>query len=66
LFKETTPFVTEITLNLEKKLNSLSLNMLYLLIDKLIEWRDNKVRAPRAVFLTGAGTKSYCVGGDLV
>jgi enoyl-CoA hydratase/carnithine racemase len=52
------------TLNSEKSLNSLSLPMVELLGPKLSEWQANSAIA--AVFLQGAGDKSFCAGGDVV
>lgn len=52
------------TLNAEKSLNALSLDMINALQPKLTEWaeRDEVV----AVWLEGAGEKAFCAGGDIV
>lgn len=51
------------TLNSERSLNSLSLDMIELLLPALRRWADD----PRvvAVFLQGAGEKAFCAGGDV-
>ncbi|MFA7552779.1 MAG: enoyl-CoA hydratase/isomerase family protein [Spongiibacteraceae bacterium] len=51
------------TLNAEKTLNSLSLEMVDLLYTQLLAWQqdDNIV----AVLLQGAGQKAFCAGGDV-
>lgn len=51
------------TLNAEKKLNSLTQEMVALLDDQLVEWEqdDNVV----CVWLQGAGEKAFCAGGDV-
>ena len=51
------------TLNAEKTLNSLSMEMVDSLYAQLLEWqRDEKVVA---VFLQAAGEKAFCAGGDV-
>lgn len=51
------------TLNSERSLNSLSLDMIALLLPALQRWAaDDKVMA---VFLQGAGEKAFCAGGDV-
>lgn len=53
-----------ITLNSPKTLNSLSLEMVKLMDNKLIDWeRDDDLAC---VFLQGAGDKAFCAGGDVV
>lgn len=51
------------TLNSERSLNSLSLDMIALLQPALARWAAD----PRvvAVFLQGAGEKAFCAGGDI-
>lgn len=51
------------TLNSERSLNSLSLDMIELLLPALQRWATD----PRvvAVFLQGAGEKAFCAGGDV-
>lgn len=51
------------TLNVEKTLNSLTLDMVELLLDKLQQWQSDERIA--AVFLDGAGEKAFCAGGDV-
>ncbi len=51
------------TLNEEKTLNSLSIEMVELLLEQLTAWQDSSDIA--AVFLQGAGQKAFCAGGDV-
>lgn len=51
------------TLNAEKSLNSLSVEMVSLLRPQLDAWRQDKRIA--CVFLQGAGEKAFCAGGDI-
>ena len=55
--------VAEITLNRPEALNALSVPDLQALEAALIESRDD--REIRAIILTGAGTRAFCVGADL-
>jgi len=51
------------TLNSERSLNSLSFDMIGLLLPAMQRWAmDGKVMA---VFLQGAGEKAFCAGGDV-
>lgn len=51
------------TLNSERSLNSLSLDMIQLLLPAMRRWAgDERVVA---VFLQGAGEKAFCAGGDV-
>lgn len=52
------------TLNAEKSLNALSLEMIGLLTHQLIEWSINDKIA--CVVLRGAGDKAFCAGGDII
>ena len=52
-----------ITLNVEATLNSLTLEMVDLLQEKLDLWRDNDEIA--AVFIDAVGEKAFCAGGDV-
>lgn len=52
------------TLNSEKSLNALSLEMVELLAPKLNEWQGREDIA--VVVLEGAGEKAFCAGGDVV
>lgn len=52
-----------ITLSVEKTLNSLTLPMVDLIREQLLEWQDDERIA--AVFLQGAGEKAFCAGGDV-
>ena len=51
------------TLNAEKSLNALSLDMIRLLSRRLAAWRDDPALA--CVVLNGAGDKAFCAGGDV-
>ena len=51
------------TLNIEKALNALNLNMVQALSAQLNAWqRDDNIAA---VVLDGAGEKAFCAGGDV-
>lgn len=52
-----------VTLNVAATLNSLTLEMVDLLQEKLYAWRDDDAIA--AVFIDGAGEKAFCAGGDV-
>ena len=52
-----------ITLSVAATLNSLTLEMVDLLQEKLDAWRDDESIA--AVFIEGAGEKAFCAGGDV-
>lgn len=51
------------TLNVEKTLNSLSLEMIDLISAQLVEWQDD-ARIVAIVF-RGAGDRAFCAGGDI-
>ena len=51
------------TLNVEKTLNSLSLEMIDLLFPQLVRWQDDD-RVALVVF-QGAGDRAFCAGGDI-
>ncbi len=42
IFLKKSPHVTEVLLNNSKKMNYLNLNMLCLMIDKMVEWNNDK------------------------
>ncbi|GAB3265142.1 enoyl-CoA hydratase/isomerase family protein [Chitinimonas naiadis] len=52
------------TLNAEKSLNALSLEMIRTLAPRLAEWREDADVA--CVVLQGVGEKAFCAGGDVV
>ncbi len=52
------------TLNAEKSLNSLNLQMIDLLQERFSAWEVDDAIA--CVFLQGAGDKAFCAGGDVV
>lgn len=51
------------TLNEEKTLNALSIEMVDLLYQQLLAWQDDSAIA--CVLLEGAGEKAFCAGGDV-
>jgi enoyl-CoA hydratase/carnithine racemase len=51
------------TLNSEKSLNALSLDMVKSLLPKLIQWQEDPSIA--MVVLEGSGEKAFCAGGDI-
>jgi enoyl-CoA hydratase/carnithine racemase len=53
----------KVTLNVAATLNSLTLQMVDQLQEKLEAWRDDDAIA--AVFIEGAGEKAFCAGGDV-
>jgi enoyl-CoA hydratase/carnithine racemase len=52
-----------ITINSEKSLNALSLEIVKSLQDILEQWKDNS--KVTCIFLQGAGQKAFCAGGDI-
>lgn len=52
-----------VTLNSEKTLNALSLEMVRIIADTLKQWQENDDL--KAVILRGAGNKAFCAGGDV-
>ena len=67
LFEELTcgngKVVAMATLNVEKTLNSLSLEMIDLLTAQLVEWQsDDRISV---VLFQGAGDRAFCAGGDI-
>ena len=52
------------TLNAPRSLNSLSLEMINTLHDKLMDWEEDHSIA--CVWLEGAGDRAFCAGGDVV
>ena len=78
LFKNHSKFVTEITLNSPKSLNSLDNKMIKTLLKKVRHWvpsvemtsetddqDQKKSEIPKIVIMTGAGEKAFCAGGDV-
>jgi len=55
--------LVRVTLNVASTLNSLTLDMVDQLQEKLDLWRDDPSIA--AVFLEGAGDRAFCAGGDV-
>lgn len=56
-------FLAIATLNSERSLNSLSLDMINILLPAMQRWAGDERIA--AVFLQGAGEKAFCAGGDV-
>ncbi|NRA22020.1 MAG: enoyl-CoA hydratase/isomerase family protein [Oceanospirillaceae bacterium] len=56
--------VVEITLNAERSLNALSLEMIRLIQPALDRYRDDD--SVVAIILDGSGEKAFCAGGDVV
>ncbi len=56
-------FIGVVTLNVESTLNSLTLEMVDLLLNKLTTWQADDSLA--AVLVKGAGEKALCAGGDV-
>ena len=52
-------------MNSPKTLNSVDLDMVNILTDKLKEWHFNPEQAPRVVLMSGVGGKAFCAGGDI-
>ena len=52
-----------VTLNVEKALNSLNLNMVNAMTTQLLKWQQDENIA--MVMLDGAGEKAFCAGGDV-
>jgi enoyl-CoA hydratase/carnithine racemase len=52
-----------VTLNVGATLNSLTLEMVDLLLEKLESWRQDDNIA--AIFIEGSGEKAFCAGGDV-
>ena len=55
--------IGRVTLNVAATLNSLTLEMVDLLQQKLDQWRGDDSIA--AIFIEGAGEKAFCAGGDI-
>ena len=53
----------KVKLNKPKALNAIDLPMILLLQKHLEEWNNDQ--SIRVVFLTGAGGKAFCAGGDI-
>lgn len=55
--------IAQATLNSERTLNALTLDMIRLLHAQLTRWRDDP--AVVLVLLTGSGERAFCAGGDV-
>ena len=56
----------EFQLNVNKTLNSIDLDMVNIMSDKLYAWAKGHEEAPRVVMISGTGGKAFCAGGDIV
>lgn len=56
-------FLGVVTLNSEKTLNALTLEMVELMLNKLQQWQSDQ--SIKAIFIQGAGDKALCAGGDV-
>ena len=78
LYKNHSKFVSEITLNAPKSLNSLDLKMIKTLLKRVRHWvptpemtseaedvEQKMSEVPKIVLMTGAGEKAFCAGGDV-
>jgi enoyl-CoA hydratase len=78
IFKNHTKFVSEITLNSPKSLNSLDNKMIKTLFKRVKYWvpkleitsetedsDQKKLEIPKILLMTGAGEKAFCAGGDV-
>ncbi|WP_244623131.1 enoyl-CoA hydratase/isomerase family protein [Shewanella salipaludis] len=52
-----------VTLNLEKALNALNLEMVHAMTEQLLAWQQDDSIA--CIMLDGSGTKAFCAGGDV-
>ena len=64
-FIQKTDAVMEVILDNKKKMNFLTLNMLYTLLDKLVQWDREPEKAPSVIIMSGAGETAFCSGGDM-
>ena len=53
-----------LTLNRERVLNALNLNMVRIISENISSWNDDD--SISGVLLKGAGEKAFCAGGDIV
>ena len=53
-----------LTLNRERVLNALNLNMVRIISENISSWNDDD--GISGVLLRGAGEKAFCAGGDIV
>lgn len=56
--------IGRLTLNSEKTLNSITLEMVSILTKNLIKWASDD--SIKAIILRGAGDKAFCAGGDVL
>lgn len=65
IYDQYSPDVFEFKLNHNKALNSVDLDMITLLNEKLFEWNKSS-SPPRVAMISGTGGKAFCAGGDIV
>jgi 3-hydroxyisobutyryl-CoA hydrolase len=81
LYKNHSKFVSEVTLNSPKNLNSLDLKMIKTFLKRVRHWvpnvemtsasetedmeQKNVREVPKILIMTGAGEKAFCAGGDV-
>ena len=56
----------EFKLNNPKVLNSIDVEMVDIVCQKLKQWNANASAAPRVALISGTGEKAFCAGGDIV
>ena len=56
----------EFKLNNPKVLNSIDVEMVDIVCQKLKQWNANPAAAPRVAMISGTGEKAFCAGGDIV
>jgi len=56
----------EFKLNNPKVLNSIDVEMVDIVCQKLKQWNANSSSAPRVAMISGTGEKAFCAGGDIV
>ncbi|TNV77801.1 hypothetical protein FGO68_gene8891 [Halteria grandinella] len=59
------PALTEFKLNVPKTLNSLDMDMVHKMLEKVKYWHFNPEQAPRVLLISGVGGKAFCAGGDI-
>lgn len=56
----------EFKLNNPKVLNSIDVEMVDIICQKLKQWNADPSSAPRVAMISGTGEKAFCAGGDIV
>lgn len=55
----------EIKLNAPKNLNSLDMEMVHIMLQRVCKWNAEPSSAPRVALISGTGGKAFCAGGDI-